>query len=112
VMRRIGPNGVACLTGVSSGGRAIALNPADLGREIVLENGAVYGSVNANRRHYVAAADALSRADRAWLEAMITRRVPLDSWADAFDTGHDDVKSIITGPAHSRLEKPAAGGAR
>lgn len=33
----------------------------------------VFGSVNANRRHYEAAATALSRADHPWLEGLITR---------------------------------------
>jgi threonine dehydrogenase-like Zn-dependent dehydrogenase len=107
VMRRIGPNGVACLTGVSSGGRTIELNAAALGREIVLENGAIYGSVNANRRHYRRAAEALARADRSWLEGMITKRVTLASWLEAFETGPDDVKSIITGPAFPGLLEPA-----
>jgi threonine dehydrogenase-like Zn-dependent dehydrogenase len=99
VIRRIGPNGVACLTGVSSGGRAITLDAAALGSRIVLENAAVYGSVNANRRHYARAAEALARADRAWLERMITRRVPLASWREAFTKGRDDIKVVITGPA-------------
>ena len=99
VMRRIGPNGVACLTGVSSGGRAIALDVAALGSRIVLENAAIYGSVNANGRHYMRAVEALARADRDWLEGMITRRVPLASWREAFSKGPDDVKVVITGPA-------------
>ena len=106
VMRRIGPNGVACLTGVSSGSRTIQLNAAALGREIVLENGAVYGSVNANRRHYARAAEALARADRAWLAGMISKRVSLASWAEAFETGPDHVKNIITGPAYPSVVEP------
>lgn len=107
VMRRIGPDGVACLTGVSSGGRMIELNAASLGREVVLENGAIFGSVNANRRHYERAAQALARADRNWLQAMITKRVRLDSWSDAFERGPDDIKSIITGPAFADLAAPS-----
>ena len=43
------------------------------------------GSVNANRRHFDAAAGALAAADRGWLEGLITRRVPLDHWAEALD---------------------------
>ncbi|HEX2243379.1 MAG TPA: hypothetical protein VHK27_09030, partial [Gammaproteobacteria bacterium] len=35
------------------------------------------GSVNANRRHYRVAADALARADLDCLERLITRRVPV-----------------------------------
>jgi hypothetical protein len=33
----------------------------------VLENDVVFGTVNANRRHYDAAVDALARTDREWL---------------------------------------------
>jgi glucose 1-dehydrogenase len=107
VMRRIGPDGVACLTGVSTGGRLIELNAASLGREIVLENGVVFGSVNANRRHYERAAQALARADRTWLQAMITKRVGLESWSDAFESGPDTIKSIITGPAFPGIPEPS-----
>ena len=42
---------------------------ATLNRDMVLENDVVFGSVNANRRHYEAAAAALAQADRAWLDA-------------------------------------------
>lgn len=107
VMRRIGPNGVACLTGVSSGGRMIELNAAALGREIVLENGAVFGSVNANRRHYEHAAKALAHADPAWLQSMITKRVRLESWSDALESDPDDIKNIITGPAFPGILGPS-----
>ena len=56
-----------------------------LNRAIVLENDLVFGSVNANKRHYEAAAEALARADRGWLGRMITRRVPLDRWREALE---------------------------
>ena len=52
---------------------------------MVLENDVVFGSVNANRRHYRAAADALAKADKDWLGRLITRRVPLDRWQEAFE---------------------------
>jgi hypothetical protein len=52
--------------------------------------------VNANRRHYEAAADALAKADRGWLERLITRKVPVTSWADALNRTPNDVKPIIT----------------
>ena len=112
VMRRIGPGGVACLTGVSSASRVIELNADELGREIVLENGAIFGSVNANRRHYELAAEALARADRAWLEAMITRRVSLESWPDALESGPDIIKNIITGPAFRDVAEAGSAGER
>ncbi len=62
---------------------------------MVLGNDVVFGSVNANRRHYEAAAAALAQADRNWLERLITRRVPVERWSDALERRADDVKPII-----------------
>ena len=66
-IRTVGAGGVVCLTGVGSGGRASGLSPADVAKELVLQNNVVVGSVNANRRHFYRAAEALAAADRAWL---------------------------------------------
>ena len=88
-------NGVVCLTGISSGGHEIGLDAGDLNRRIVLENDLVFGSVNANRRHYEAAATALARADAGWLERLITRRVPLDRWRDALTRQEHDIKVVV-----------------
>jgi threonine dehydrogenase-like Zn-dependent dehydrogenase len=88
--------GIVCLTGVSPGGHSIDVDIGALNRTMVLENNVVFGSVNANRRHYEAAAEALGRADKEWLGRVITRRVPLSRWAEAFDKkGHDDVKLVV-----------------
>ena len=92
-------DGIVCLTGVSSAGRTIPIDPGALNRELVLENGVVFGSVNANRRHYQAAAAALAKADPRWLERLITRRVPLDRWPDALQRQPYDVKAVIDLPA-------------
>ena len=89
--------GVVCLTGVSPRGRQLRIDAGGLNREIVLENDAVVGSVNANLRHYQAAADALAGADRAWLRRLITTTVPLADAATVFDRSPgDDVKVVIT----------------
>jgi threonine dehydrogenase-like Zn-dependent dehydrogenase len=95
VVATAGPNSVTCLTGVSSGSRLIEVDVGCLVRELVLENGVVFGSVNANRRHYDLAATALRLADRAWLARLVTRRVPLDRWAEALRPHADDVKTVI-----------------
>lgn len=56
----------------------------------------VFGSVNANRRHYEAAAEALAAADPHWLARLITRRVPLDAWHEALEKDPaEDVKTVI-----------------
>ncbi|MFF3460602.1 glucose 1-dehydrogenase [Streptomyces sp. NPDC002730] len=87
--------GVVCLTGVSPAGRRMTVDAGAINREIVLENDAVVGSVNANLRHYRQAADALAKADLSWLERMITRRVPLERATEAFTPQRDDVKVVI-----------------
>jgi glucose 1-dehydrogenase len=89
------PDGILCLTGVSSGGRSLSIDASTVNRELVLNNDVVFGSVNANRRHYETAATALARADRRWLERLVTRRLPLDRWSDALIRTSDDVKPII-----------------
>jgi threonine dehydrogenase-like Zn-dependent dehydrogenase len=95
VIHNAARNGIVCLTGVSSGMRPLTLNITELNRELVLENNVVFGSVNANRRHYQLAADALARADRRWVERLITRRVPIAQWADALAPHPEDVKVVI-----------------
>ena len=87
--------GLVCLTGVSSGGRELPFDAGAVNRRLVLENDVVFGSVNANRSHYDAAADALCAADPAWLSGLITRRVPLESWVDGLQHQPDDVKVIV-----------------
>jgi hypothetical protein len=62
---------------------------------MVLENDVVFGSVNANRRHYEQAAAALARADAAWLARLLARRVPLARWREALERRPHDVKTVI-----------------
>jgi glucose 1-dehydrogenase len=90
------PYGILCLTGVSPVGRKVTVDAGATNREIVLENDVVVGSVNANLRHYRAAADALAKADLSWLERLITRRVPLSRFAEAFTPDPDDIKVVLT----------------
>lgn len=88
--------GITVLTGVSSGGRKLPVDAGELNREIVLENDAVVGSVNANLRHYAQAAEALAQADLDWLRGLVSRRVPLERFAEAFEPKDDDVKVVLT----------------
>jgi threonine dehydrogenase-like Zn-dependent dehydrogenase len=88
-------DGIVCFTGVSSGGRTLEIDAGMVNRSLVLGNNVAFGSVNANRRHYEAAADTLARADRSWLARLITRQVPVEQFADALARRPDDVKPII-----------------
>src|SRR5687768_16774591 len=57
------PGGIVCLTGLGGEHGRASFDVATLNQSLVLENRVVFGSVNANRRHYEAAARALERAD-------------------------------------------------
>jgi len=87
-------DGITCLTGVSGVGHKLPLDVGSLNRQAVLRNDVIFGSVNANMRHYRQAAEALAAADRGWLRRLITRRVPLTRFTDAFER-HDDVKVVL-----------------
>jgi len=90
------PGSITCLTGISSGSRPISANFSALNKSMVLENDVVFGSVNANRRHYEQATQALAKADPNWLSRIVNRRVPLANWKDALLRQKDDVKPVIS----------------
>jgi threonine dehydrogenase-like Zn-dependent dehydrogenase len=94
-VHHIGAGGIVCLTGVGSGGLAAGLKAADLAAEVVLENNVVFGSVNANKRHWYKGGEALARADRAWLERLVTRREKPEDFARALERQPDDIKVVI-----------------
>ncbi|NUT10407.1 MAG: glucose 1-dehydrogenase [Nonomuraea sp.] len=87
--------GIVCLAGLGAGGRTHRVDGGEINRDIVLENDVVFGTVNANLRHFRDAATALAQADRGWLERLISRRVPLDRALEAFEHRPDDVKVVI-----------------
>ena len=88
--------GIVCLTGVSPKGRSLRVDASGINREMVLENDVVIGSVNANLSHYQTAAICLAQADLDWLNRLVSRRVPITSFQEAFRPQEDDVKVVIT----------------
>lgn len=95
VLGRRSHNAVTCLAGISED----SSTPFDLGRfnrKAVLSNATLIGTVNANREHYIQAAAALTRADRGWLMRMISRRVDISRYEEAFTKQRGDIKVVIT----------------
>jgi threonine dehydrogenase-like Zn-dependent dehydrogenase len=92
---RCAPSGIVCLLGVSASGNKIEFDLGGFNRKAVLNNEVVFGAVNANLRHYRFAAEALTRADKAWLERLINRRVPLVRWQEALEHRRGDIKVVI-----------------
>ncbi len=72
-VRGIAAGGVVCLTGVGAGGITVGPATADVAAAAVLKNNVVVGSVNANKRHWYRAGQALAHADRSWLARLVTR---------------------------------------
>lgn len=94
----LAPNGVAVLTGVSSGSRIIKVDAACLNLEMVLENKVLVGTVNANRRHFEAAVRDLAAVEERWpglAARFITRRLPLERFAAGLDKEAGDVKVVV-----------------
>jgi glucose 1-dehydrogenase len=94
-IQEIGNGGIICLTGIGSGDRRTGAATGDIAAEVVLRNNVVVGSVNANRRHWYKAGEALARADRAWLGRLITRRERPENFANALLRRDDDIKVVV-----------------
>jgi threonine dehydrogenase-like Zn-dependent dehydrogenase len=67
----VAPGGIVCLTGV---GPPVAPEGrlSSLASDAVLKNLVLFGSVNANRRHYHRAGQVLAKADPSWLDKLVT----------------------------------------
>ncbi len=94
-MAHMGNDGILCLTGVSSSHQNQTIDLGTINRTMVLENAVVFGTVNANKRHYELAEQALLQADRKWLSRLISRRVHIGKFADALERQPDDIKVVI-----------------
>jgi threonine dehydrogenase-like Zn-dependent dehydrogenase len=94
LLSHVATDSVVCLAGVGAPARR-GFDVGAFNRTMVLNNGTVFGTVNANRQHYAAAATALARADRSWLARLITRRVPLANFAEALRKQKGDIKVVI-----------------
>ncbi len=94
-MSQLAGDGILCFAGVSSHGQMATLDLGTWNRDMVLENGVIFGSVNANRRHWELAGESLGTADHKWLAQLISRRVPLAEWNKAMERQPNDIKVVI-----------------
>jgi threonine dehydrogenase-like Zn-dependent dehydrogenase len=89
------PNAVIALLGISHSERVSEARLDFFNKELVLGNKVVFGAVNAARRHYEQAADALARADPGWLASLITQRLAPEEWTTALHKGPEDIKPVV-----------------
>jgi threonine dehydrogenase-like Zn-dependent dehydrogenase len=81
-------SGVACLLGIDGRDRKVELDGRVIGMDTVLENRVLFGSVNAHREDWLAGVAALAEAKRRFpgvLEQLVSLRVPLDRFKEAFE---------------------------
>lgn len=94
----VGPNGIVCLTGVSSGSRTVQVAADHLNLEMVLLNKVVFGTVSANRRHFLAGLRHLAEMEARWpglLGRMVTRRLTLDELASGWHRSPEELKTVV-----------------
>jgi glucose 1-dehydrogenase len=80
-------SGVACILGIDPHPERVDIDGRVLGVDTILENRVLFGSVNAQRQDWVAAVADLDRARDRWqdaLEQLVSLRVPLDRFEEAF----------------------------
>ena len=85
---RLRRSGVACILGIDPREQNVELDGRVLAVELILQNHVLFGSVNAQRRDWLAAVADLDQARERWpdaLEQLVQLRVPLDRFADAFE---------------------------
>jgi glucose 1-dehydrogenase len=93
-IQKVDSGGIICLTGVGAGG-ASGKVVADMAAAAVLKNNVIFGSVNANKRHWYRAGENLKQADPEWLRRLITRIEKPENFQQALERQPDDVKVII-----------------
>jgi threonine dehydrogenase-like Zn-dependent dehydrogenase len=95
VVHAAAAGGIVCLIGADHGDSESSIPASEFAAAMVLKNTVVFGSVNANRRHWNEAASYLARADRAWLSGLISRREQPENFARALNREPDDIKVVI-----------------
>ena len=93
-IQKLDSGGIICLTGVGAGGAAGKV-VADMAAAAVLKNNVIFGSVNANKRHWYRAGENLKQADRNWLRRLITRCEKPENFQQALERQPDDIKVVI-----------------
>jgi threonine dehydrogenase-like Zn-dependent dehydrogenase len=95
ILATASPNATIALAGLSHHPHLTSGDLSAVNRKLVLGNQVIFGTVNAARRHYDRAADALASADPAWLARLLTRQVSMAAWPEALAKKPDDIKVTV-----------------
>jgi threonine dehydrogenase-like Zn-dependent dehydrogenase len=94
----LGRNGVLCLLSIT-GGSSTAEQPIELiNRQMVHGNQVVFGSVNANPRHFAMGVKDFAAIERKWpgvLKQLITTRLPWEQYNTWFGQRNSGIKTTL-----------------
>ena len=99
VIKHLGPNAVFIFTGVPGRKAPIPVDTDRIMRDMVLNNQAIVGSVNAPPHCFEAAINHLGVFSSRWpdaVRALITKRYPIDQALEPLSTAAGGVKNVIT----------------
>ncbi len=97
-MEILGPNGVLCLLSVTGGGGMNEEPIERINQLIVLGNQVVFGSVNANPRHFAMGVKDFVAIERKWpgvLSQLLTNRIPWQQHKTWFTERGSGIKSTL-----------------
>jgi glucose 1-dehydrogenase len=97
-MQILGRNGVLCLLSVTGGSKTADQPIEKINQQLVLGNQVVFGSVNANPRHFVMGVKDLTTIEKKWpgvLKQLITERLPWNQFTKWFGQRGTGIKTTL-----------------
>lgn len=100
LLEALGTNGGYALTGVPGPTKPLSIAADHLIQNLVLKNQLILGSVNAGKKHWQLAIEALEKAQAQWggvMQKLITSRYPHEQFKEALSThSKTDIKCVLT----------------
>lgn len=97
-MQVLAPDGVLCLLSVTAGQGMRQVPANTINQDLVLRNNVVFGSVNANPRHFHKGVEDFLAAEKQWpgaLRKLITTQLPWQDYSKWFGQKHAGVKTTL-----------------
>lgn len=97
-MQVLATNGVLCLTSITGGNSRLGISADKINLDMVLGNKLIFGTVNANRKHFEMGITHFQTFQSLWpglLKKMITRRCALQDFKEGLDRKREDIKTVL-----------------
>jgi threonine dehydrogenase-like Zn-dependent dehydrogenase len=97
-MQVLGRNGVLCLLSVTGGSKTADQPIEKINQQLVLNNQVVFGSVNANPRHFAMGVKDFATIEKKWpgvLKQLITSRLNWDKYNEWFGQKGSGIKTTL-----------------